>query len=784
MLARSVVIASAIAMATVGARAARAGEALAADRRQTILTLVINEVRHGESVVLLTSDDAFLIDDELRRAGVTIDGARTERFRDLTFVSLRSLGIRFTASEAEMEIRLSVATDLLGTTRIDLGRRRAPEGVVHQDRNSAFLNYAFHGSADLDRADPEARGDAFAEAGVRLGGALIASTVTIPTDSYPVRGPSNVRWDNRDKLRRVTLGDDVATTSGLGGNAFVGGIHIARSFDLDPYLTTAPGLDLRGEVLVPSTAEIYVDGALVKRIELPPGSYDLRNVPATSGAVDTRVVLRDPLGRSQEVASNFYLPSGVLRPGLSDYALSLGFRREDLNIASFSYGEPVALGRYRRGLADRFTAGVHAEASLALASGGAAMTTSSRLGQLELEVDASVERAHGGVAAALAWAYLGQRSGGSVAVRTMSSHYATLALDAAADRPLVESQLNASHSFDRRVSSSLQLRGAVRRDGGWSTSASASASMPVTRRVAVSLTAGVDDDDVSPLRLRGLLSLSFAAAKRTHGDLSHEQTGAQYRDRLSLHRGVPRGGGIGYRLAGMLGERATVNGEVEALSRYGRYQLGYRQSEGGGRVDGSVAGGLATVGGRLFATRVVDGSFVMVRVPDVEGVRVYLDNKQVGRTDCHGELLIPYALPNYGNRVAIDPADLPPDRPPARTSLLLAPPERGGAVAEFPAPRMRVVRGRVVIDRAGQQVNPAYGEIVIAPPLGSVDTDSEPLRSDIGADGAFEFAVLSAGTYAASIRWSDGTCQLALDVPESSEPITRLGVLTCVEVVP
>ena len=227
-----------------------------------------------------------------------------------------------------------------------------------------------------------------------------------------------------------------------------------------------------------------------------------------------------------------------------------------------------------------------------------------------------------------------------------------------------------------------------------------------------------------------------------------------------------------------------ASGEVEALSRYGRYHLGYRQSEGGGHVDASVAGGLAAVDGRLFATRVVDGSFVMVRVPDTKGVRVYLDNKEVGRTDRKGELLIPRALAHYGNRVAIEPLDLPPDRPPARTWLLLAPPERGGAVAEFLAPLLRVVRGRVSVDRAGQQVNPAYGEIVLASPLSPVDPEGEPWRSELGADGAFEFAALPAGTYVASLRWDGGTCQLALEVPDASGPITRLGVQTCVEVAP
>jgi outer membrane usher protein len=364
-------------------------------------------------------------------------------------------------------------------------------------------------------------------------------------------------------------------------------------------------------------------------------------------------------------------------------------------------------------------------------------------------------------------------------VRALSAHYATLDVGAAADRASVETRLGLNRGLTRRLGLAGQIATSIRRDGGWATSASLTASLASSHGDALAATAGGSDGDLAGPAAQVLISLSLGLGDRTRGAISHQQDGGRIRDRLDVHRTLPPGDGIGYRLAGQVGAHTLVAGELEAKNRVGRYQVGYLQHASGGRVDVSASGGVATVGGRVLPTRSLDRSFVLVRVPAVAGVGVYLDNKPVGHTDVHGDLLVIDALPNYGNRIAIEPADLPDDRPPASTSRLVAPPDRGGVVVTFLAPRLQVVRARLRIEQGDRQLIPAFGEITVGAPASLDDPESQQWTSPLGSDGELEIDGLPPGGYPAVIDWEGGRCELGLDVPVSGRAILDLGVRVC-----
>src|SRR5690606_19127903 len=138
-----------------------------------------------------------------------------------------------------------------------------------------------------------------------------------------------------------------------------------------------------------------------------------------------------------------------------------------------------------------------------------------------------------------------------------------------------------------------------------------------------------------------------------------------------------------------------------------------RQERFGEHTESSVSamGAIVAIGGRVHATRPVTESFALVRVPGVEGVRAYASNQEIGRTDKKGNLLIPNLQAYYGNILGIDDADVPLLYSVANVRKLLAPPYRGGAVAEFPVERVQRIMGRIVLlgDESRRQV--AYGQL-------------------------------------------------------------------------
>ena len=147
-----------------------------------------------------------------------------------------------------------------------------------------------------------------------------------------MRGLSSYIVDDLPHLRRWVAGDSVAAAGGLGGTVFLGGLSVSRNFDLDPYFVRYPTLSLAGAVTTPSTVDVYVNGALVRREPLPPGTFDLTNLSVPTGSGTTRVVIRDAFGQEHALTNPFYASTAVLGKGLQDYGYNLGFRpRPDLD---------------------------------------------------------------------------------------------------------------------------------------------------------------------------------------------------------------------------------------------------------------------------------------------------------------------------------------------------------------------------------------------------------------------------------------------------------------------
>jgi outer membrane usher protein len=95
----------------------------------------------------------------------------------------------------------------------------------------------------------------------------------------------------------------------VGSGAFLGGIGVSRVFSLDPYLFRDPSLGFARALPTPSTVDIYVNGILLRRVQLPPGLVELRNLAVYSGSGFTQVVIRDAFGRGI-TGSAFHRRSG------------------------------------------------------------------------------------------------------------------------------------------------------------------------------------------------------------------------------------------------------------------------------------------------------------------------------------------------------------------------------------------------------------------------------------------------------------------------------------------
>ncbi len=744
---------------------ASAAPAAAADR--VVLPLTLNEVPKGDVLALVEGEDVLLRVRDLAGAGVGGFDGRLETREGEEWVSLASLApeVSFHLDPETVSLSVTVPAGWLGTNVLDAAVGQPP-GMVFASDTSLFVNYA------VTEQDWKTW-SGFGEAGLSVAGNLVYAAATRTSDGTVVRGLTNVTRDDRERLRRYVLGDTYATAGGLGGALFLGGVSVSRSFDLDPYFSRYPSFSLTGAVTTPSTVDVWVNGSVVKRQEVAPGPFQVTNLLLPAGSGTTRVVVRDVFGQEREITSGFYASTAVLAKGLSEFTYNLGFARENVSTESWGYGSLSFLGRHRYGFSDSVTAELRLEADEHLVSGGPGFAWRLPFGELEGYVAASRDAGRNGAAGSLAYRYIGRPVNFGAALRALGPYYAALGLRADQDRPRWDGSAFVGVQFGRLASVTLQYTRTVPRDAPSQTRLSISDSTGLTRTWNLILTysrvrQGTTEGNEAFVGLSVFLGhATTALASYSHA--SGLNTGA-----IDVQRSLPVGTGFGYRVNGSAGDGPSqANGLVQYNAPFGHYEAGLGRSGGETTSTLTVSGGVVALGGSVFLTRPVEESFALLRVPGVEGVRGSASNQEIGRTDSKGDLLIPNLIPYYGNRIGISDRDVPMDYEIDAVERTVATPLRGGAVVTFPVRRVTGVTGRIVVDVAGREVVPAYGELTVTGPDGTARV------SPVGTEGAFFLENLPAGRHPAVLEYRETVCRFTLSLPASPSALVDIGTVRC-----
>ena len=519
--------------------------------------------------------------------------------------------------------------------------------------------------------------------------------------------------DRRTRQQRWVIGDNFVTAGPLGGDALVGGISVGRDFSLAPYFVRYPTMSLSTPVTVPSVLEVHVNGRIVREEQVQPGRIDVRNLPMSTGQNDTRLVLRDPFGGRQEITSGFYVTNSVLARGIHDYQYSLGWRRLSVGTASWDYSEPVAMARHRLGLSNVITAGVRLEGARGLISGGPSLNMRLPVGEVEVAAGLSHTGQRWGIARQLSYMYIGRyASFGGLASQT-ENDYATISLRPGQVRP--NRTLNGFASVPVGRGSTLTLQ----HNETWGADEASERRTSLLGSMRVSGHAELIGNVTRSLGPAGRgfevsLGLTMMFGTKTVASVSGVRNREATNAVVDVQRPLPLGSGFGYQFRGERGTRNGASAAAQYQGSYGRYEL--RHDDGVGALPTTtlnISGGLVAIGGGLYPTRAVRGSYALVQVPGVKGVRTLSSNQEIGRTGRSGSLLVPDLLPYYGNLLAITDSDVSLDFEIGNTQMTIAPPFRGGAIARFPVRRVQRVVGKVIVVSGGTDQVAAFGTLTV-----------------------------------------------------------------------
>ena len=763
---------------------AAAALATAAQGQQTFWALVINDVEKGEVIAVLEGADTWLPATALEEAGLRRLGGERRTLFNAEHVLLESLApeVTYRRDMTDIALRIIAAPRFFDTNVVVLQRDR-PDGISYASTTTVFTNY----SATWDQ---QAGTTGYGLSGISLfGNTSIGSGYSVEADGTFVRGLSAMTVDHQSRRLRLELGDTLAKSTPLGSAPIVAGVSVGRDYTLDPYYYRYPTPFIRGTAVAPSEVEIFVNGALVRRVDVGPGPYRFDRLPVNAGLGNVKVTVRDPFGAQQIYDMSIYQPSGVLRRGEHDFQFVGGRLRDDAGVQPV-YREWQGTAFQRVGVSDWLTVGYSAEGSEAVVAGGPTLSMRlARLGELELNgwVSQTADKTQG-FAAYGVYTFVAPLLNISATGQYYDDRFANLFVapgefstpeyyQVSTGVPLW-SLGSLSYIWEQRRSPAGGF-GYTLPDGGFD--AEKVRSRAQTLRLNMRVPFGFQlTTSATVTRVRdedtwtGFAGLNLVLGR---SGTTVNSTYSRYRDSEStfvdINKSLPIGPGIGYRLNGSDIDGGTAGGQFQLNTRFNQMRVNYDATEGGERSNGSatLAGGISATRAGLYFTRPFDSSAAIVEVEGLKDVRVMIDNTPVGRTNGRGKVMINQMLPYLANRISYVEEDIPFDYRVPVSSQLVAPPYRGAAFVKFRTARIQGRTGTVVLLIASERVVPSYGAI-------SVSLDGVPVESPLNQAGEF-FLDLPDGRHTATVAFKGKTCDVQFEAVTGVALIQRLGELTC-----
>ncbi|WP_194755986.1 fimbria/pilus outer membrane usher protein [Aliidiomarina indica] len=587
-----------------------------------------------------------------------------------------------------------------------------------------------------------------------------------------VRTHSYWRKDLPGPMETLVLGDTVGDGGAWSRPARYAGIRWARDFSLRPGFIAMPMPSLSGTAALPSTIDVLINNQRRAIEQVPPGPFELTNVPVTSGAGEINLIVRDLLGRESIINQSYYFSPRLLAKGLSDFSVEAGFLRENYGIRSndYDFSNGFIAGTRRYGLTSALTGEVRFETQAhrqalgvdlvallgTFATAEAAVATARTDNIPGNHYLFGLERRTQKGSGYLRWEYFERdfvqfaafpgearpRERISARLGTLLPGNVSTAINYTAQTSWDNSRLDLlAVSLGATLSDGIYLSSYASKDlgprNGWSAGITLNVSLGKQRALTASTNHGRDRNAIN---------------------------------RVELSQSPPGGPGTGWRVGISDAPSQRWYAGVVQNTSVGSFRAEATDSVNNPAVRLGASGSIGWLGGHSFAARTIGaGSFAVVKLDNIEGVPIYRSNQLIAVTNASGMALVPNLLPYQANQLSIDPIELPFDVEIHSVREIAVPFARSGLLVDFPVYRSR---NALVLLRLfdGSEV-PAGARVTVFPGEKSFI---------VGKRGEVYLMNLSDNNHL-TVQWKDGVCQLnlALDPAGPSEP--RIGPLTCGE---
>ena len=625
------------------------------------------------------------------------------------FISLNKIdGLKYQYDASNQTINLDVSSDLLSLNTQIMGSPTIAPAIINKDhlRSGILFNYDIHTQYNQDELSQSLWNELRFFSAKTGGFFSISANHLYQKNDRETSFNSEILdsyWqkDFQKQAISVTLGDSQSRALNWSRSTRISGLKIAKNYSLQPYQTTSPLESFKGSVLLPSSIDLLINGIQQSNTQVLPGNFDIQSIPTITGAGTAQLVITDLNGQQRVVNFSLFGANNLLQKGLSDWDVNFGVNKLDYAIKSFSYDDqPLFNGSYRYGLSQNTTLESHAELTDGLQLTGLGfihrlpktlgiVNASYSYSQLNQESGQlynlgyqwnnklfnisfehqQVSENYGDIASTLGYNYTRQSNRAFLGLNTeygqFGASYAQQDYDEFQNKFLI---FNWSHVF----ASKNYLNISMTRDlNANNNSVYLSLNIPLDRQTQVALHAQNNNDNPQ-----------FSASVRRTALQNQDDWGWQAYTNYTDSNDY------------------TLQGTLQRNNRFGEWELGIQNDHVGNQSYSSSMfsgrGSLLMMENHFFSMRQTLGSFAVVSTQGVPDIPVQLENRNMGKTNKKGLLLIDNINAYQHNDLSIDTLALPIDYKIEKTRIDTVPYSGSGVFVEFPVYKMKSVQFNVI----------------------------------------------------------------------------------------
>ncbi len=372
---------------------------------QLMSLLKISDTVLGEAEVTITAENKILLPkaSTLALLSDVIIEEKVSELRDtggeamLSRNDFKQAGLELIFDMSTLECIVKVPREYSRIHRLSLGNDEDHSNYTSASPISGFinLNVAANDNQTISEQDNTSR----------VYGARIASALNLgwanfeyesryeksddQTGSY-LREGTRLNIDFAEQGTRLTVGDMFNIGDSFQNSADILGIGVTRDFISIPTRNVRPRANQIFTLMRGSNVDVVIDGAVVQRLSLGAGTYDLSDIPLAQGTNDIQLVITDSAGAEEIIQFSVATGNDLLDAGEFEYSAMYGIPREfGTDEIDYVSDERVVSGYLNVGVAPWLTLGINGQKREDIYQYGGTVLFANAIGVMELSATKS-----------------------------------------------------------------------------------------------------------------------------------------------------------------------------------------------------------------------------------------------------------------------------------------------------------------------------------------------------------------------------------------------------------